>query len=99
LENDMNTITADDYGYALEANDEYQSLLRERRRRIVVKGHRHRPAIWNAGPLTLVDAGSLLEECDTCAVIVDGQAGTITPLRIGRDGIYPGAPECRFKTG
>ena len=99
LDNDMNKITADDYGYALEANDEYQSLLRDGRRRVVVKGHRHRPAIWNAGPLTLVDAGSLLEECETCGVIVDGRAGTITPFRIGPDGVYPGAPECRFKTG
>jgi predicted phosphodiesterase len=99
LENDMNKIAADDYGYALEANDEYQSLLRDGRRRVVVKGHRHRPAIWNAGPLTLVDAGSLLEECETCAVIVDGGSGTITPLRIGPHGVYPGAPEWRFKTG
>ena len=69
------------------------------RRRVVVKGHRHRAAIWNAGPLTIVDAGSLLEECETCGVIVDGDAGTITPLRIGPDGVYPGAPEWRFETG
>jgi predicted phosphodiesterase len=99
LDNDMNKITADDYGYALEVNDEYQALLRDGRRRVVVKGHRHRAAIWNAGPLTIVDAGSLLEECETCGVIVDGDAGTITPLRIGPDGVYPGAPEWRFETG
>ena len=69
------------------------------RRRVVVKGHRHRPGVWNVGPLTLVDAGSLLDDCETCAVIVHGRAGTITPLGIGPHGVYPGAPQCRFKTG
>jgi predicted phosphodiesterase len=82
-DNDMNKITADDYGYALEVNDELQALLRRGRSRVVVKGHRHRPAVWEIGPLTLVDAGSLLDDCETCAVIVDGAAGTITPLGIG----------------
>jgi predicted phosphodiesterase len=46
----------------------------------------------------VVDAGSLLEESPTCAVIVDGASGTITPIGIGRSGVYPGAPECRFET-
>jgi predicted phosphodiesterase len=95
----MNKITADDYGYALEVNDELQSLMRDRRPRVVAKGHRHRPAIWAVGGLTLVDAGSLLDECETCAVIVDDGAGTITPLGIGNGGVYAGAPRCRFETG
>lgn len=99
LDNDMNKITADDYGYALEVNDELQSLMRDRRPRVVAKGHRHRPAIWAVGGLTLVDAGSLLDECETCAVIVDDSVGTITPLGIGTGGVYAGAPRCRFETG
>ena len=45
------------------------------RRRVVVKGHRYRPRVWNVGPLTLVDAGSLLDDCETCAVIVHGRGG------------------------
>ena len=87
LDNDMNKITADDYGYALEVNDELQSLLRDRRPCVVVKGHRHRPAIWTVGRLTLVDAGSLLEESQTCAVIVDANERTVTPIAVGRDGV------------
>jgi predicted phosphodiesterase len=87
LDNDMNKITADDYGYALEVNDELQALLRDRQPRVVVKGHRHRPAIWAIGNLTLVDAGSLLEEAETCAVIVDGPARSITPISLGAEGV------------
>jgi predicted phosphodiesterase len=87
LDNDMNKITADGYGYALEVNDELQSLLRDHRPRVVVKGHRHRPAIWTVGRLTLVDTGSLLEESETCAVIVDANERAVTPIAVGRDGV------------
>ena len=80
-DNDMNNLSADDYGYALEANDELQALLR-RGPRLVLKGHRHRPAIWRLGDLTLVDAGTLLDPTAACAVVVDASARTITPLRV-----------------
>ena len=86
LDNDMNKITADDYGYALEVNDELQSLLRDRQPRVVVKGHRHRPAIWAIGGLTLVDADRC-EEAEPCAVIVDGPARSITPISLGAEGV------------
>jgi predicted phosphodiesterase len=59
-DNDMNGITADDYGYSLEANDELQALLRGGPR-LVINGHRHRHAVWRVGGLTLVDAGALLD--------------------------------------
>jgi len=85
-DNDTNSITADDYGYALEANDDLQELLRTGRR-LVLKGHRHRPAIWRLGHLTLVDAGSLLNPDAPCAVVVDGLAGTLTPLRVSEAGV------------
>ncbi len=85
-ENDMNGITADDYGYALEANDELQELLRRRRFRLVLKGHRHRPAIWRIGDMTLADVGALTDPAAPCAVLVDARAGTITPLALTADG-------------
>lgn len=84
--NDMNNVTADDYGYALEANDELQALL-HRGPLLVVKGHRHRPAIWRLGDLTLVDAGSLLSAESPCAVVIDAAAMTITPLRVAEAGV------------
>jgi predicted phosphodiesterase len=87
-DNDMNNLCADDYGYALEANDELQALLR-RGPRLVLKGHRHRPAIWRLGDLTLVDAGTLLADDAPCAVIVDALRRTITPLRVTATGVVP----------
>jgi hypothetical protein len=79
--------------------------MRRRPSRIAVIGdihacdRRHRPAVWAVGPLTLVDAGSLLDDCETCAVIIDAGQGAITPLGIGPHGVYPRAPGCRFETG
>jgi predicted phosphodiesterase len=83
LDNDMNSITANDYGYALEANDELQTLLGASERRVVIKGHRHRPAVWRLNELTLIDAGSLLDYNPTCGVIIDIAAGTVTPIAAG----------------
>jgi predicted phosphodiesterase len=91
-DNDMNGITADDYGYALEANDDLQALLAEGRTRLVLKGHRHRHAIWRVGGLTIVDVGSLTELEAPCAVVVDVHARTITPLRVSADGVSAVAP-------
>lgn len=85
-DNDMNNITADDYGYSLEANDELQALLR-RGPLLVVKGHRHRHAIWRLGDLTLVDAGTLLSPEAPCAVVIDALARTIVPLRVSEAGV------------
>jgi predicted phosphodiesterase len=82
----MNNITVDDYGYSLEANDELQALLR-RGSRLVIKGHRHRPAIWRVGNLTLVDAGTLLTPDAPCALVIDAAARTLTPLRVSEAGV------------
>ena len=87
-DNDMNTITADDYGYSLEANDELQALLHGGPR-LVLKGHRHRHAVWRVGGLTLVDAGALLHPDAPCAVVVDAAARTIAPLRLTAAGVVP----------
>jgi predicted phosphodiesterase len=85
-DNDMNAITGDDYGYSLEANDELQTLLRAGPR-LVLKGHRHRHAIWRVGGLTLVDAGTLLSPDAPCAMVVDATARTLTPLRVSSAGV------------
>jgi hypothetical protein len=80
----MNQITADDYSYALEANDDLQELLR---------GHRHRHAIWRVGDLTLVDAGALLNPDAPCAVAVDASARTLAPLRVSPAGVTADAAQ------
>jgi predicted phosphodiesterase len=80
--NDMNGIREDDFGYALEVNDELVAL-RGGGRRIVVKGHRHQPAIWRVGSLTLIDAGTLLDEHTfRCGVLLDLAAMQAVPLSL-----------------
>jgi predicted phosphodiesterase len=87
-DNDMNGITADDYGSALRANDDLRQLLAGTRGRLlVVKGHWHRPTVWTIGAITLIDAGSLLEEAATGGVIVDLAARTVTMLEVRDDGV------------
>jgi predicted phosphodiesterase len=91
-ENDMNAITSEDYGYALEANDDLQALVRARRVRLVLKGHRHRQAVWRIGDMTLVDTGTLIEPAAPCAVVVETATRTITPLSVTAAGISTAAP-------
>ena len=87
--NDMDGITADDYGYALEANDDLQGLLRRGRFRLILKGHRHRPAIWSVGGVTLADVGSLTDPAATCAALVDADEHTIMPFALTAAEVVP----------
>lgn len=91
-DNDMNPISSDDYGYALEQNEELQHLLRSRTPLLVVKGHRHRPALWKLGPLTMIDAGCLLDYTEVVGVTVDFTETTVTNLMPGGSGIRIGEP-------
>jgi predicted phosphodiesterase len=86
-DNDMNGISDDDYGYALDAYADLQQLLSISGRRIVIKGHRHRPAVWRVGSLTLIDAGSLLNECSSCGAIIDLWTGTVSMLAFTDDSV------------
>jgi predicted phosphodiesterase len=89
-DNDMNSITADDYGYALEANEELQGLLRSGERRIVIKGHRHRPCVWRVGELSFVDAGSLLADAKSSGAVLDVPARVVLPLVLTDAGVEVG---------
>ena len=85
--NDMNPITADDYGYALEANDELQALVARETALIVVKGHRHRGERWRNGLLTLIDVGTLLDVTPWCGGVLDVETGTWLPAVNDADGV------------
>ncbi len=65
-DNDMNGVTAEDYGYGLENNDELQELLRLREYRYVICGHTHRRMVRDFGGLTVVNVGTLLRAHDPC---------------------------------
>jgi predicted phosphodiesterase len=83
---DMNRITPEDYGYALEVNGRLHELLADGRARLVLKGHTHQHAIWQVGTLTIVETGTLLEQAGVCGVIVDlSDRATVTPIRRDAD--------------
>jgi hypothetical protein len=63
-DNSMNGISAADYGYALESNDNLQKLISRGESLLVIKWHRHHPAVRGIGQLTLLDAGSLLDHSE-----------------------------------
>jgi predicted phosphodiesterase len=86
-EDDMATVMADDFGYALETNDALQKLLRAPDVRLVVSGHSHRRMVRRIGHLTMVNAGTLHRDHDPCFGIVDlSGAPTVTYFERIADG-------------
>ena len=76
---DMNRFRVDDYGYALEVNDELQRLLvSSARPDLVVKGHTHRAGVAVVDGLTIVDAGTLRRDHDPCVSLLDLEQKTLT---------------------
>jgi predicted phosphodiesterase len=57
--NDMAKVTPDDFGYALDSNDELQNLLRNRYYRWILNGHSHRRMVRPFPGLTIINAGTL----------------------------------------
>jgi predicted phosphodiesterase len=75
---DMSKINPDDFGYAIESNDELQELIRARYFRFVVNGHSHRPMVRGFGKLTIINAGALkTEENQGFFLIVDIKERTV----------------------
>jgi len=59
--NDMHAVLPDDSQYALESNDELQSILRNREFRFMVCGHSHRRMVRCVEHLTIVNPGPLAQ--------------------------------------
>jgi predicted phosphodiesterase len=58
-DDDMHAVGPDDFGYALETNDELQKVLRDGSIGLLVCGHTHRRMVRRIGALTVVNAGTL----------------------------------------
>jgi putative phosphoesterase len=71
LDNDMQGVTPDDEGYALEVNDELRALRARRDVSFVVAGHTHRRMVRRIDHLTLLNAGTLRRGDDPCVLVVD----------------------------
>jgi hypothetical protein len=85
-ENDMGYLGPDDYGYALEANDDLQRLIREKRYRYVISGHVHRKMVRAFGELTVINAGTLLRDHDPTFVLLDFVQGAAQYCEFEPDG-------------
>ena len=76
-ENDMNKLTPDDYGYALECNDELQALMCAGTFRFAVGGHTHKRMVRRFGDLTWINAGALPDWSGPCFCLADFAAGAV----------------------
>jgi putative phosphoesterase len=76
-ENDMQRVTPDDYGYALEVKYELHDLINAREFRIVIAGHTHRPMVRDFGGLTVINAGTLYRNHKPRVLLVDFASGEV----------------------
>jgi predicted phosphodiesterase len=76
-DNDMRRLTPDDYGYALQVNDELQQLLHSGEYRMMIGGHTHyRMAKWFDNML-VVNAGTLRHHHQPCLTLLDVELETV----------------------
>ena len=78
---DMVGVKPDHEGYDISSNTELQQLISERRYRFVLNGHTHRPMLRTFGPLSIVNAGTLLREHARCFTVVDFERGELLRFR------------------
>jgi predicted phosphodiesterase len=79
--NDMVGVKPDHEGYDISSNTELQRLITERRYRFVLNGHTHRPMLRTFGPLSIVNAGTLLRDDERCFTYVDFERGELVRFR------------------
>jgi predicted phosphodiesterase len=91
-ENDMQRVTPDDYGYALEVKYELHDLIRAREFLFVIAGHTHRPMVRNFDGLTVINAGTLYRDHKPRVLLVDFACGEVHIYSF--DG-YELDPDCR----
>lgn len=82
--NDMAGVKPDHEGYDIASNSELQRLMGERRFRFVLNGHTHRPMLRTFGPLSIINAGTLLRDYERCFTLVDFERGELLRFRHGK---------------
>src|ERR1041384_4840111 len=86
--NDMARVKPDDEGYAIASNTELQQLISERRYRFVLNGHTHRSMLRTFGPLSIVNAGTLLRDYERCFTLVDFDRGELLRFRHAKGDVH-----------
>ena len=79
--NDMAGVKPDHEGYDISSNTDLQRLISERRYRFVLNGHTHRAMLRTFGPLSIVNAGTLLRDYERCFTYVDFERGELVRFR------------------
>ena len=79
--NDMVGVKPDHEGYDISSNTELQRLISERRYRFVLNGHTHRSMLRTFGPLSIINAGTLLRDYERCFTFVDFERGELVRFR------------------
>jgi predicted phosphodiesterase len=79
--NDMAGVKPDHEGYDISSNTDLQQLISDRRYRYVLNGHTHRPMLRTFGPLSIVNAGTLLRDDERCFTYVDFERGELVRYR------------------
>jgi predicted phosphodiesterase len=74
--NDMAKVGPHDFGYALDANDDLQNLIRGGAYRWILNGHSHRRMVRAFGGVTLINAGTLWRLHDPCFLELDFETGS-----------------------
>jgi predicted phosphodiesterase len=90
--NDMAKVRPDDFGYALESNDDLQDLIRDGSFRWVINGHSHRRMVRAFPGLTIINAGTLHREYTPCFVEIDFRRAIVSFFEFGVDGMPLPAP-------
>jgi putative phosphoesterase len=70
-DNDMQRLTPDDYGYALQFKDELHRLIEKREFRFVIGGHTHRRMVRHFDHLTVINPGTLYDAQSPCIALAD----------------------------
>jgi putative phosphoesterase len=79
--NDMAGVKPDHEAYDISSNVDLQLLINDRRYRFVLNGHTHRPMLRTLGPLSIINAGTLLGEYERCFTFVDFERGELVRFR------------------
>lgn len=90
--NDMAKVGPDDFGYALETNDDLQNLLRNRYFRWVINGHSHRRMVRAFPGVTIINAGTLKGDHSPCFLEIDFDRGVVLVFEFADDGSVPSEP-------
>lgn len=81
--NDMAGVKPHHEGYDITSNTDLQQLISERRYRFVLNGHTHKAMLRTFGPLSIINAGTLLRDAERSFTFVDFERGELLRYRHG----------------